>query len=68
MNLNNSRYIFEDDHKDPIILNDKLNNCYLDGYWQNWEYLQDYKKEINKMFVFTPIKSQKLNEIEKNFK
>ena len=65
LNLNNSQYIYEDDQKDPIILNDKLNNCYFDGYWQNWEYLKDYKKEINKMFVFAPIISKNFNEIEK---
>ncbi len=65
LNLNNSQYIYEDDQKDPIILNDKLNNCYFDGYWQNWEYLKDYKKEINKMFFFAPIISKNFNEIEK---
>ena len=65
LNLSNSKYIFEDDQKKPIILNENLNNCYLDGYWQNWKYFKDYKKEINKIFRFEPFKSKKFNEIKK---
>ena len=64
-NLNNSKYIFEDDKKNPMILNEKLNNCYLDGYWQNWKYFIDYKKEINNIFSFKPVISKKFNEIKK---
>ena len=65
LNLNNPQYIIEDDKKNPIPLNAKLNNCYLDGYWQNWEYFKDYKKELDKIFIFEPVISKKFNEIEK---
>jgi hypothetical protein len=45
-------YVKEDKNKNQIDFTNKLDNKYFDGYWQNWNYFNDYINQLNKVFSF----------------
>jgi hypothetical protein len=50
--LKKKSYIKEDKNKNILEITNRLDNKFFDGYWQNWNYFNEYKKELNKIFIF----------------
>ncbi|MDC1357004.1 alpha-1,2-fucosyltransferase [Pseudomonadota bacterium] len=52
VNFTSKSYIKEDINKDYVKITNDLDLKYYEGYWQNWNYFDEYKKELNKIFTF----------------
>ena len=52
INLKKKSYIKEDKNKNILDITNDFDNKFYDGYWQNWNYFNNYKKDLNKVFTF----------------
>lgn len=65
LKITNPKYVLENSDKDILPITKELNDHYLDGYWQNWNYFIEYKEELNKKFMFNNNTSNHFKELEK---
>lgn len=64
LNIKSSNYVIENANQEMIAFNKELDNSYMDGYWQNWNYFDEYKDDLNKLFTFKNINCYKFEKLK----